>query len=324
MGRVVEFVSTEGAFNVRVILVFAVLVGAAACGSSQPSDGDEEATRIVTFMTGRDCIAVDSTGAQAEPLFEPGVAEAAWTWSCPSNSNLRPNPNTSFKNVLRDADLGGAILDGVNLSEVGLFDSNLSGASLQNARLSGAYLGGADLSGASLGGADLRGASLSGANLQDADLTGADLTGANLGSVELSGADLTGTILCDVEFFDQSESNADVSDAQLRCDEGEGVKPEPQLSTEAVQAADLADRYLEVSSFSRQGLVDQLVFEGFPVEVAVSAVDSTGTDWYEQAALTAVRYLEVSSFSRQGLVDQLVFEGFTSAEAEFGAQQVFG
>ena len=42
------------------------------------------------------------------------------------------------------------------------------------------------------------------------------------------------------------------------------------------QAAGSAENYLEFSSFSRQGLIDQLVFEGYTQEQAVHGVDQTG------------------------------------------------
>jgi hypothetical protein len=42
------------------------------------------------------------------------------------------------------------------------------------------------------------------------------------------------------------------------------------------QAALSAENYLEVTAFSRQGLIDQLVFEGFTEEQATYGVDQTG------------------------------------------------
>lgn len=79
-----------------------------------------------------------------------------------------------------------------------------------------------------------------------------------------------------------------------------------------------ADSYLSFSAFSRNGLIDQLLFEGFSQAEAEYGVDALGADWNEQAAKSADSYLSFSAFSRSGLVDQLVFEGFSAAEAEFG------
>ena len=76
--------------------------------------------------------------------------------------------------------------------------------------------------------------------------------------------------------------------------------------------------YLSFMAFSRQGLIDQLKFEGFSEADATFGVDAQNADWNEQAAKKAADYLEFTSFSRQGLIDQLVFEGFSPAEAEYG------
>ncbi len=80
--------------------------------------------------------------------------------------------------------------------------------------------------------------------------------------------------------------------------------------------------YLEFISFSRQSLIDQLVFEGFSEEDATFAVDEIAPDWNEQAARKAGEYLDFTAFSRQGLIDQLVYEGFTYEQAEYGVTAV--
>jgi hypothetical protein len=79
-----------------------------------------------------------------------------------------------------------------------------------------------------------------------------------------------------------------------------------------------AAQYLEVSAFSRTGLIEQLEFEGFSNADATYGVDAQFADWNQQAAASAAQYLEVSAFSRSGLYDQLIFEGFTPSEAEYG------
>jgi hypothetical protein len=79
-----------------------------------------------------------------------------------------------------------------------------------------------------------------------------------------------------------------------------------------------AKSYLDYSSFSYAGLVDQLEFEGFTTDQATYGANNCGADWYEQAYQKALSYLDYSSFSHSGLVDQLVFEGFTAEQAEYG------
>lgn len=80
-----------------------------------------------------------------------------------------------------------------------------------------------------------------------------------------------------------------------------------------------AAEYLDFTSFSRSGLIEQLEFEGFTAGDGAYGVDALNVDWNEQAAKKAAEYLDFTSFSRNGLVEQLVFEGFTQAQAEHGA-----
>lgn len=82
-----------------------------------------------------------------------------------------------------------------------------------------------------------------------------------------------------------------------------------------------AQLYLDIMSFSRSGLIDQLEFEGFNYSESVYAVDNCGADWNEQATKKAKTYLEIMAFSRQGLIEQLEFEGFSHEQAVYGVEQ---
>jgi hypothetical protein len=82
-----------------------------------------------------------------------------------------------------------------------------------------------------------------------------------------------------------------------------------------------AESYLRNMAFSKTGLIDQLLFEGFSDAEAEYAVGAVTVDWQEQAAKSAESYLRNMAFSKTGLVKQLVFEGFTEDEAEFGVAQ---
>jgi len=97
------------------------------------------------------------------------------------------------------------------------------------------------------------------------------------------------------------------------------TSPPAAPSSEAVATA--AD-YLRYSGFSRQGLIDQLEYEGFTAAEATYGVDAQGADWNYQATRVAESYLDYSGFSRQGLIDQLEYEGFTAAEATYGVDSV--
>ncbi|MDP5228117.1 MULTISPECIES: Ltp family lipoprotein [Arthrobacter] len=80
-----------------------------------------------------------------------------------------------------------------------------------------------------------------------------------------------------------------------------------------------AESYLNLTAFSRSGLIGQLEFEKFSAADATWAVDHLEVDWNVQAEKKAKKYLEMTSFSHAGLVDQLTFEGFTPEQAEYGA-----
>lgn len=97
--------------------------------------------------------------------------------------------------------------------------------------------------------------------------------------------------------------------------------PEPPAgSVSQTQAARKAQNYLDLTGFSRDGLIKQLEFEHFSAADAAAAVDSLNVDWNAQAKRKAADYLKLTGFSHKSLVDQLVFDGFTAAQAEHGAQ----
>jgi SOS response regulatory protein OraA/RecX len=79
-----------------------------------------------------------------------------------------------------------------------------------------------------------------------------------------------------------------------------------------------AKDYIEYTAFSRQGLIEQLEYEGFSNADAIYGADRSGADWMEQAVKCAEEYLEYSAFSRQGLIEQLEYEGFTHEQAVHG------
>lgn len=88
------------------------------------------------------------------------------------------------------ANLGGADLDGFDLSHADLADADLNGANLARADLSGAVLFHANLSGAILFHANLTAAKLFRASLNGANLVGSNLAGAHLVLANLSDATL--------------------------------------------------------------------------------------------------------------------------------------
>ncbi len=76
-----------------------------------------------------------------------------------------------------------------------------------------------------------------------------------------------------------------------------------------------AQSYLEGSGFSRNGLIEQLEYDGYTGSDATIAVDSLDMNWIKQAKKTAKSYLRDSGFSRNGLIEQLEYDGYTSSDA---------
>uniref|UniRef100_UPI0026204172 Ltp family lipoprotein n=1 Tax=uncultured Psychrobacter sp. TaxID=259303 RepID=UPI0026204172 len=76
-----------------------------------------------------------------------------------------------------------------------------------------------------------------------------------------------------------------------------------------------AKSYLQDSGFSRNGLIEQLEYDGYTGSDATTAVDSLDMNWIKQAKKTAKSYLQDSGFSRNGLIEQLEYDGYTSSDA---------
>ncbi|WP_162893187.1 Ltp family lipoprotein [Microbacterium halotolerans] len=115
--------------------------------------------------------------------------------------------------------------------------------------------------------------------------------------------------------------------AQDEAEEPEPEEPEPEpekpsLTVGQENAVGKAETYLDLMGFSRDGLIEQLEFDGFTTEEATFAVDNVAPDWNKEAAEKAESYIDLMEFSRQGLIDQLVFDGFTQEQAEHGASTV--
>lgn len=87
-------------------------------------------------------------------------------------------------------------------------------------------------------------------------------------------------------------------------------------------ALSTAQDYISVMGFSRQGLKEQLLYEGYSDAEAEFALNHLTVDWNVQAEKVAKNYIDTMSFSRQGLLEQLLYEGFTQEQAEHGVSAV--
>jgi hypothetical protein len=133
------------------------------------------------------------------------LKQGAEIWNSWRRSNSGTIPD------LRNADLSGSNLYGV---QFGLAD--LRNADLRNAHLIGANLNGALLCGANLSWAFLSGAMLRGASLIRADLTRAFLDSSYLVYAKLCGANLSGAKLISANLNGADLRRANLSDADLR------------------------------------------------------------------------------------------------------------
>ena len=124
----------------------------------------------------------------------------------------------------------------------------------------------------------------------------------------------------DASAKESSEPSAKTEEPEPKAEKAE--PEEPKVSVSQQQAIDKAAEYLDLTSFSRSGLIEQLEYEGFSKADATYAADNIEVDWMEQAAAKAAEYLDLTSFSRSGLIEQLQFDGFTPKQAAHGADAV--
>jgi hypothetical protein len=123
------------------------------------------------------------------------------------------------------------------------------------------------------------------------------------------------------------------SDAPASANQMTPVAEEPESAPSVglfgpqANAARSAEQYLDMTGFSRRGLIDQLSSDagnGYDVADATAAVDSLTVDWDEQAVRSAKQYLDMTGFSCSGLIEQLSSDAgskYTEAQARYGAEQ---
>jgi hypothetical protein len=106
-------------------------------------------------------------------------------------------------------------------------------------------------------------------------------------------------------------------------------KPTPKPATVAQeQAIESAQSYLEMSGFSRAGLIGQLTSsygDGYKKADALYAVNHISVDWNAEAVESAKQYLEMGGFSRSGLIQQLSSkygDQYTLKQAKYAVKKV--
>jgi hypothetical protein len=104
--------------------------------------------------------------------------------------------------------------------------------------------------------------------------------------------------------------------------------PSSNFTESQQNAIAAAKNYLQISGFSKQGLIDQLsssAGDGYSLHDATVAVDSLHVNWDAQALRSAKNYMHISSFSCQGLIQQLdspAGDQYTEAQAQYAATKV--
>lgn len=111
-------------------------------------------------------------------------------------------------------------------------------------------------------------------------------------------------------------------EAQRRAEE-QARREQERAERAHANALASAQDYLDLGGFSRQGLIEQLEFEGYSNADATYAADNVGADWNAEAVESAEDYLDTTSFSQQGLIEQLTFEGFTPEQAQYAVAKVY-
>jgi hypothetical protein len=98
----------------------------------------------------------------------------------------------------------------------------------------------------------------------------------------------------------------------------------PKLTSSQKNAIRSAKVYLDMTGFSRLGLIKQLTqYDKYSDADATYAVDSLKTNYNEMAKRSAQNYLDFSGFSRSGMIKQLTsFDKYTEAQATYAADKV--
>jgi len=116
----------------------------------------------------------------------------------------------------KDAQLGGAHMEGVDLESAKLSDSQMEGIDLSNASLVGAHLVNANLAKGDISGSTGQGANFTSAQLRGANLNSAKLYGANFAAADMEGVDLSFAYLQGAQLSDAKLAAANLRQAHLQ------------------------------------------------------------------------------------------------------------
>ena len=106
-------------------------------------------------------------------------------------------------------------------------------------------------------------------------------------------------------------------------------KLKPEMTSGQENALESAQSYVDLSGFSKAGLIQQLsssAGEGFSKADATFAANHVDADWNEEAVEAAQSYLDMPGFSKKRLIQQLsssAGEQFTAAQARYAVNKVY-
>lgn len=84
-----------------------------------------------------------------------------------------------------------------------------------------------------------------------------------------------------------------------------------------------AEQYINYTAFSKEGLRDQLRYEGFTEGQIDYALSTLAVNYNDQAAKKALQYQNSNlNLSKQGIYDQLRYEKFTPEQAQYGVNSL--
>jgi len=107
------------------------------------------------------------------------------------------------------------------------------------------------------------------------------------------------------------------------------AQKKPEMTSGQKNALESAKSYIDMSGFSKKGLIQQLsssAGEGFSKADATFAANHVDADWKAEAVESAQSYLDMGGFSRQSLIEQLASsagEGFTLAQARYAVDKTY-
>lgn len=101
----------------------------------------------------------------------------------------------------------------------------------------------------------------------------------------------------------------------------EDGRAEPER-TNSEETLAFAEELVELVPFSKEGLYEQLVVDGYSEDAARNAVNQIDVDFQENALQYANDFLGTSGFSELGLRDQLDYLGFTPDQIDYAINHI--